>query len=290
MLYIYVLQLQNDKYYVGKTMNTHFRFDNHFTHNGTEWTKLNRPLKILELIPNCDDYDEEKYTYKYMDKFGIDNVRGGSYSSVILDTETIKQLKKISNSINNRCYICGKADGHFAKECDANANANANANVRIQSTTPSALEHKYTYIPFQTLLTESPNKMRCNVNDIDIIGRLRVFRITPGYGITLNYGKTQYDSLHELIEDAMNIFYKYNDAEHTEPLLVKSLEQAKILNDLLLPCKIGFYKNILELLELLSADRCKLLQSGRSFNEVENDIIQNSSLLRYPDVTGGMRR
>ena len=277
MLYIYVLQLQNDKYYVGKTMNPHYRFDNHFTHNGTEWTKLNRPLKILELIPNCDDYDEEKYTYKYMDKYGIDNVRGGSYSSVILDAETIKQLKKISNSINNRCYICGKADGHFAKEC-GNANTNTNTIQRIES---SVTSQQNTYIPLQTLLTDSPAKMRSNATDLDIIGRLKVFRIMLGDCITLNYGTTRYDSLHELVEDAINIFYKYEDAnELAEIPCVKSLEQAKALNGVLLQYKIGFYKNIAGLLELLSADRCKLLQSGRSFTEIENDIKQNTSLSR----------
>lgn len=277
MLYIYVLQLLNDKYYVGKTMNPHFRFDNHFTHNGTEWTKLNRPLKILELIPNCDDYDEEKYTYKYMDKYGIDNVRGGSYTSPILDKETINQLKKISNSINNRCYICGKADGHFAKEC-GDAKADANVNTLAGTVVTS---HQNTYIPLQTLLTDSPAKMRSNAKDLDIIGQLKVFRIMLGDCITLNYGVTRYDSLHELVEDAINIFYKYEDAnELAEIPCVKSLEQAKALNGVLLQYKIGFYKNIAGLLELLSADRCKLLQSGRSFTEIENDIKQNTSFSR----------
>lgn len=116
MLYIYVLQLQNNKYYVGKTSHPHSRIETHFTNNGSEWTKLHKPIKLLELIPNCDHYDEDKYTYKYMDKFGIDNVRGGSYSTAVLDDCTIKQLVKISNSVNNRCYTCGKC-GHYANDC-----------------------------------------------------------------------------------------------------------------------------------------------------------------------------
>jgi cellular nucleic acid-binding protein len=118
MLYIYVLQLQNDKYYVGKTSHPHSRIETHFTNNGSEWTKLHKPIKLLELIPNCDHYDEDKYTYKYMDKFGIDNVRGGSYSTPVLDDCTINQLIKISNSVNNRCYTCGKS-GHYANYCDS---------------------------------------------------------------------------------------------------------------------------------------------------------------------------
>jgi hypothetical protein len=125
MLYIYVLQLQNDKYYVGKTINPHFRIETHFTNNGSEWTKLYKPIKLVELIPNCDHYDEDKYTYKYMDMFGIDNVRGGSYSTPVLDNCTINHLVKISNSVNNRCYTCGQY-GHYANKCDTSDTSDSN--------------------------------------------------------------------------------------------------------------------------------------------------------------------
>jgi len=299
MLYVYVLQLQNDKYYVGKTMNPHYRFDNHFTHNGTEWTKLNRPLKILELIPNCDDYDEEKYTYKYMDKYGVDNVRGGSYSSVILDKETIKQLQKISNSINNRCYICGKADGHFAKECADNTNEYATtATTATTAASPASasqsitISQKDTYLSLQTLLTDSPDKMQCNIKDIYILGQLKIFRIrlgdriAMGYGILLNYKNIQYDSLHELIEDATNIFDIYNIYNCEDASLqmigipgITSFEQAKILCGFLLPCKIVFYKNIAGLLERLHPDRCRMLQAGRSFTDVKERFFLEDSIL-----------
>jgi cellular nucleic acid-binding protein len=116
MVYIYSLKLERGKYYVGKTNNPQFRLESHFNSNGSEWTKLYKPLKVIELKPNCDDYDEDKITRQYMDKYGINNVRGGSFVSVKLEKSTIDTLKQMSNGTNNKCFICGK-EGHFAKEC-----------------------------------------------------------------------------------------------------------------------------------------------------------------------------
>lgn len=116
MLYIYVLELQQGKYYVGKTTNPYFRIDCHFKANGSEWTKKYEPKRVLELISNCDHYDEDKYTKIYMDKYGVENVRGGSYVSLSLDKATTDHLKRTSNGVNNRCFKCGKV-GHFANKC-----------------------------------------------------------------------------------------------------------------------------------------------------------------------------
>jgi hypothetical protein len=116
MVFIYALQLKQGKYYVGKTSNPNFRIKSHFNSEGSEWTKIYKPEKLLELIEG-DDYDEDKYTKIYMDKYGIDNVRGGSYTSIILDKETKKLLEKNSNSTNDRCFKCGK-EGHFAINCN----------------------------------------------------------------------------------------------------------------------------------------------------------------------------
>jgi hypothetical protein len=76
MVFIYILQLKNNKYYVGKTNNPTYRLENHFAENGAEWTKKYKPIKLVKIIPNCDDYDEDKYTRICMDEHGINNVRG----------------------------------------------------------------------------------------------------------------------------------------------------------------------------------------------------------------------
>jgi hypothetical protein len=119
MVFIYILKLEEGKYYVGKTNNPHFRLNNHFHYNGSAWTKKYKPIQIIEIIPDCNDYDEDKYTRMYMDKYGINNVRGGSFVSLILDESTINHLTRMSNGTNNKCFKCGKK-GHFVKNCKEN--------------------------------------------------------------------------------------------------------------------------------------------------------------------------
>ena len=121
MVYIYVLKLGKGKYYVGKTNQPNFRIKSHFNSKGSEWTKTYWPIAIEKQIPNCDNYDEDKWTKIYMDIYGIDNVRGGSFTKLRLSDETKKLLRQISNGTNDKCFKCGKK-GHFAKDCNSKSN------------------------------------------------------------------------------------------------------------------------------------------------------------------------
>lgn len=116
MVFIYILQLEQDKYYIGKTTTPSFRIDKHFNSNGSSWTKKYKPISVIEIIPNCDDYDEDKYTIKYMTQFGVINVRGGSFCELKLSEENIHTLRQMINGTTDKCFICGK-DDHFMNDC-----------------------------------------------------------------------------------------------------------------------------------------------------------------------------
>lgn len=115
-LYIYVLELVENKFYVGKTTDPEIRIETHNKYNGSVWTKKYPVVKVLEIISNSDDFDEDKYTLKYMEKYGINNVRGGSFCEIQLTSDNLTTIKKMINGSTNKCYICGES-GHFANNC-----------------------------------------------------------------------------------------------------------------------------------------------------------------------------
>jgi cellular nucleic acid-binding protein len=116
MTTIYTLELENGKYYIGKSNIPKQRILQHFKEEGgSEWTKMHKPVKVLSQIKG-DAFDEEKYTLIAMDKYGIDNVRGGSYCKVNLTQDEKDKALQTIRSITDKCYKCGKK-GHFAKDC-----------------------------------------------------------------------------------------------------------------------------------------------------------------------------
>lgn len=116
MVKIYVLKLENDKWYVGKTSNLSLRIEDHVQGFGSVWTSKHKLLKIEQIYENCDSFDEDKYVKKYMALYGIDNVRGGSYSRMQIDSAQKILLEREIRGATDKCFKCGQ-HGHFADKC-----------------------------------------------------------------------------------------------------------------------------------------------------------------------------
>jgi predicted GIY-YIG superfamily endonuclease len=116
---VYVLQCEKNRYYVGKSDRPiETRISEHFANNGSEFTRLYKPIRVVEVVSNADVLDEDKYTKAYMIKHGIDRVRGGSYSMVELPNYKIQALRDELCTAENRCYRCMRK-GHFGNNCYA---------------------------------------------------------------------------------------------------------------------------------------------------------------------------
>lgn len=118
-MFIYILLCSENKYYIGKTLkNVNERFLQHlFDNNTCSFTKKYSPIEIIEHFETIDPLDEDKITKKYMMKFGIENVRGGSYSKLELEDWQIKSLEHEFISVSDICFKCNQK-GHFASECN----------------------------------------------------------------------------------------------------------------------------------------------------------------------------
>jgi len=118
MYKVYILLCEEGKYYIGMTRRkVEDRFKEHILGIGSEWTKRYKPIKIIKEIENADEFDEDKWTKKYMKQYGIENVRGGSYCTIKLDNFTKSILEREICTIENRCFLCNE-NGHYIKECE----------------------------------------------------------------------------------------------------------------------------------------------------------------------------
>jgi predicted GIY-YIG superfamily endonuclease len=113
---LYVLELEDGKYYVGKTTDLPKRIKEHASGDGSEWTWMYRPVKVLEQRPLKDAHDETNTTKDLMKKYGVDNVRGGAYCQIELPASHKSVLETEIRAASDACFKCGKS-GHFASSC-----------------------------------------------------------------------------------------------------------------------------------------------------------------------------
>lgn len=113
---VYVLRCENGKRYVGKATDVIKRFQEHKSGNGSAWTNKYKPVIIEQIYKNVSPFEEDKITKETMVKYGINNVRGGTYCSIKLSSAEKETLEKEIRGAQDCCFKCGDKT-HFAKDC-----------------------------------------------------------------------------------------------------------------------------------------------------------------------------
>ncbi len=125
---IYVLELEDNKFYIGRSTNHLERIEQHIRGEGAEFTKKYKVKKLREVIETKDKFDEDKITKKYMSQYGILNVRGGTYTTLEFSEEIINILQKEIYGSEDRCYYCG-SKFHFQNNCKDRYKKNKNNDI-----------------------------------------------------------------------------------------------------------------------------------------------------------------
>jgi len=140
---LYVLKLRGGKWYIGHTTRGIERILDHMDNKGAKWTKEFKPIKPIPYrqtepgqtkahSKNKANNDEDRLTLEYMKKYGIKNVRGGSWCMVKMRKKTHREIqgligKKKSEKPKAKdkpkpkkrevtCGRCGRA-GHIRTNC-----------------------------------------------------------------------------------------------------------------------------------------------------------------------------
>ena len=123
---VYVIKLQNNKYYVGSSDNILDRIDKHISNEySSAWVKLHSFSSIFAIYPVDTQTThilldlEENVLTDMICKFGIDNVRGGSLSSPLLSITDREAMLKIVTHRKDSCLKCGQ-NGHYMNSCPNN--------------------------------------------------------------------------------------------------------------------------------------------------------------------------
>jgi hypothetical protein len=115
---VYVLKLENNKYYIGKSNDKEKRIKRHINGNGCTWTKKYKPISELEpLTQPQPSFWELWETLELMKKYGVDNVRGSMFTSPFpMLREDKIMAAQLYCELYDLCRKCGEK-GHFITNC-----------------------------------------------------------------------------------------------------------------------------------------------------------------------------
>lgn len=82
-MWLYVLALEDNCFYIGISANVSHRIEQHFKGKGAVFTKKHKPLAVVSneiCNPKCAKKLERDLVLKYQAKYGKDKVRGAGHT------------------------------------------------------------------------------------------------------------------------------------------------------------------------------------------------------------------
>jgi hypothetical protein len=126
--FVYTLKLADGCWYVGTTNHPPSRLKQHREGGGSEWTRQHPPTSkgfdgLKPPSGGASDeaqarIDEDAEVKRLMRLHGIDKVRGGTYSRVVLSRADVKALSKELRHAEGGCLRCGH-QSHWVTGCRA---------------------------------------------------------------------------------------------------------------------------------------------------------------------------
>lgn len=142
-LSVVVLSLTNNKYFVVLVTDPHdFKSDKIMK---SEWVHMFSIQNIYEIIESTSDHDEDNVTLEVMTRFGIDNVRGGTFSAKNLPKH---QIHTIQDMINFRMNLGEKRSSVKKRRI-------ASSNVETDSSSTN-VSHTFLPVPASLSIPEAP--------------------------------------------------------------------------------------------------------------------------------------
>jgi hypothetical protein len=114
---LYVLELSNKKYLIGTTTKTSDEVIIDYWENYIPWADKSEPIKVIEFYEIKDNFEEDKKTLYYMEVYGIDNVRGGSFMDDEFSDDKLAIIRKMIDANIIYCKKCKTSD-HATKDCN----------------------------------------------------------------------------------------------------------------------------------------------------------------------------
>ena len=131
----YILELQGNHYYVGRTTSTTRRWRQHWTGKGAKWLDLHPPVRVKEVWKGDR---ERELTLQYMREFGWENVRGSVWCArqikepieLWFEEMASQQLQDID--INQWCIQPAQKNSYNATYWPITATKDSKAHPKLQ--------------------------------------------------------------------------------------------------------------------------------------------------------------